>query len=78
MSGYKTILSSDPFENQLREQWYSTTGDERTVVEDKLVKHLWDRACNTANEDRKRHPKAKRNQAVSIDPTSRGAGRVGL
>jgi hypothetical protein len=78
MTGYRTIPSSDPFENQLREQWYNTSGEDRVIVEEKLVKYLWDRACNIINEDRKRHPKAKRNQAVGSDPINGGGGRAGL
>ena len=76
MPGYRSIPSSDPVEQSLREKWYATEGLSREVIGLKLSKHIWDRTLVQVAEDRKRHPKAKRNAAVGSDLINGGGGRI--
>lgn len=70
--------SSDPEEQRLRDLWYEAkfhlevngnpdSGTFRHAfnhIDDILTKYLWDRAVSLREEDRKKHPKAKRNLPV--------------
>jgi len=76
MPGYQPLVSSDPEEQRLREQWHrlrrlstspGSTYDERQafeVADAQLSKYIWDRAAAIVEADRRKHPKAKRNQGV--------------
>lgn len=68
--------SSDPEEQRLREQWHATkeaaTKPESTEMDRnayllanaRLSAYLWNRVETAIAEDRKKHPKAKRNLPV--------------
>lgn len=70
-----TFLCSDPAEAELRQLWHQhkvlsdsdpTPDNVRTFheVHRKLSDYLWQRVQTEVENDRKRHPKAKRNQPV--------------
>lgn len=67
MPGYRPIPSSDPHEQELREQWYKATGKAKETIGNQLAAYLWQRTESWVAEDRRRHPKAKRNQPVPTD-----------
>lgn len=68
MPGYRNIPTSDPVEADLRRQWYDAqTAKERDAIGYKLSTYLWDRVVKQVELDRKRHPKAKRNQLPPKD-----------
>ena len=79
--GYRLLKCSDPVEDDLRRQWYAAdaarsngdaaAGEHFTRVDDKLKSYLWKRACAEREEDRKKHPKARRNQ-VYTGPSGEG------
>ena len=70
--------SSDPEEQRLRDLWYEAkraleidgnpdTGNSRFAfnhIDSQLTTYLWDRAVQLREDDRKKHPKAKRNLPV--------------
>ena len=72
--GFRRLPSSDPVEQDLRDQWYSAKeradGKETTspemqhfiFIDGKLRTYLWDRASAIVAADRAKHPKARRNQ----------------
>lgn len=73
--GYRPLSCSDPEEQRLRDRWHalkraaetSPCADARqafAVVDAQLSGYIWKRAQATIDADRKRHPKAKRNQPV--------------
>ena len=61
-----SYATSDPKEAELRARWHATKGDpaSHAEVHKELSDYLWDRAMRSIEEDRKKHPKAKRNQPV--------------
>jgi hypothetical protein len=74
MPGYKGIPSSDPEEQRLREAWYAAEGDERAKVGQVLSDYLWNRLMAEIEEDRRRHPKKKRNlpKPDNLEPNPHG------
>lgn len=76
--GYRRLTSSDPVEMDLRDQWYKAKIEWETMghpdsgpayqhfqhVGERLSAYLWDRASRDVEADRRKHPKAKRNQPV--------------
>lgn len=72
MIGYTALPTSDPEEAKLREQWYAMkarkeAGEEGAasdfdIIDRRLCKYLWDRCEADIAADRKKHPRAKRNQ----------------
>ncbi len=76
MVGYSQIPATDPEEQRLRDEWYAAKqigGEAFDIANGKLVHYIWIRACNTVQEDRIRHPKAKRNQPVPPRTPDTGA-----
>lgn len=63
MTGYRPLPVSDPIEATLRANWYAARGTASFARADaKLSAYLWQRTEREVAADRKRHPKAKRNQ----------------
>lgn len=76
--GYREIPAADPEEQRMREQLFAVRG--RLVQEPgnptlqaaetdatrALAGYLWRRACAQVEEDRKKHPKARRNQVPTF------------
>lgn len=61
--GYRSVPTSDPEEQRLREIWYATRGTpEHRSANEQLSAYLWKRTCAEIETDRRKHPKAKRNQ----------------
>lgn len=75
MPGYKGIPSRDPEEQRLREAWYAAQGADRAAVGKQLSDYLWNRILAEVEEDRKRHPKKKRNLPVPRDIETQPGGR---
>lgn len=75
MPGYRKVPAADPTEQKLREAWYNTTGAEHERAQDELAAYIWKRTQAIVAEDRKRHPKAKRNQTMAADAEPRPGGR---
>lgn len=81
--GFRSLPSSDPVEQKLREQWYesktaaegkpdgSPEGQLFRLVNKKLMDYLWDRVSTAVAADRAKHPKARRNLPVG---SMRGLG----
>lgn len=63
---YRTLPTSDPKEAQLRAEWYEAraSGNAQRFerADEQLSNYLWARTETDIAADRKRHPKAKRNQ----------------
>lgn len=73
--GYRRLPASDPHEQKLRDDWYAakrawedaSCPDSGIVyqhflhVDAQLSAHLWNRALDDREKDRRKHPKAKRN-----------------
>lgn len=84
MPGYRPLVSQDPREQELRERWHalkraaaapSATGDARLafeIADADLSAYLWDRTRKDIDEDRRKHPKAKRNQSAPEGATPSG------
>lgn len=84
MPGYRPLVSSDPEEQRLRDDWHrlkraatapDSTYDARLafeVADQRLVSYLWNRTQADIAEDRRKHPKAKRNQGVPEGATPSG------
>lgn len=67
MTGYRPLPTSDPKEAQLRAEWYEAKergGTAFQLADAALSRYLWDRTEADIAEDRRKHPKAKRNQPV--------------
>jgi hypothetical protein len=75
--------SKDPTEQKLREEWHALkaksegSGDPRdegsfAQKHNELAAYLWNRVQTEVAEDRKRHPKKKRNLPVSREGVSGG------
>lgn len=64
MTGYRPLPTSDPVEQRLRDAWYEADGAERELIGLQLSTHIWNRNETAVAQDRKKHPKAKRNQPV--------------
>ena len=68
--GYRRLPTSDPRENDLRTKWYATRDEhgmeshQHRAVDRELTDYLWKRTQDLIEEDRKKHPKAKRNAPV--------------
>lgn len=66
MIGYKGVPTSDPEEQRLRDDWYfqkeNGTAQDFSIATQRLTKFLWDRVVKDIENDRAKHPKAKRNQ----------------
>lgn len=76
--GYRGLPASDPQEAILREQWHTAKQEWVDAgapdsgimhqhfqhVDCQLSDYLWKRASDEKEDDRKRHPKAKRNLPV--------------
>lgn len=82
-----TFPCSDPTEASLRSQWHSakaavevspTQENQRTFAQAhrSLSEYLWNRVQAQVEEDRKRHPRAKRNQPVPARDPTQPDGRV--
>lgn len=76
MPGYKGIPASDPVEQDMRERWYDSEGRERELVGIELGNYIWNRTLAIVEEDRKRHPKKKRNLPVPSDVARRPGNRM--
>jgi len=82
MTGYRRLSTSDPKEQTLRTAWHEAKdakdrGEDLAEgrfqrIDEKLTRYLWQRAVDEREADRRKHPKAKRNQSYS-GPL--GAGR---
>lgn len=73
--GYKAIPASDPKEQQLREAWHLKRGEWAAegfptasntkrafdLADERLTRYLWQRTEADIAEDRRKHPKARRN-----------------
>lgn len=78
--GYRQLTASDPEEESLRVAWRKAreqlremgdpdTGPDRQAfnyANYRLTSFLWDRAKADIEADRRKHPKAKRNQPVPL------------
>lgn len=72
MVGFRNIPSSDPEEQRLRVAWHKAreakeTGAEGTALaftraDEALISYIWQRAVKQIEDDRRKHPKARRNQ----------------
>lgn len=93
--GYRRLPTKDEREDEMRSRWYAAkigleaagspdSGKERDAfqqINDELCNYLWKRTMDEIEEDRRRHPKAKRNAAVgsrigAAGEKSGGGGRV--
>lgn len=76
MVGFKRLKASDPKEEELRSAWYEAkeAGDEIRIsqIGRQLSAYIWQRNCDIVAEDRKRHPKAKRNAPKGSEGPSGG------
>jgi len=82
MTGYRPLPTSDPREQELRDRWHQTKADAESgepgaahlhaVADAALARYLWDRTQAEIAADRKKHPKARRNQTFQGTP---GQGR---
>lgn len=85
--GYRHIPAKDPKEQELRNavfqaraEWVGAGAElagaayaKRLAAEARLSDYLWGRACQAVAEDRRKHPKAKRNAAVGSQMSSGGS-----
>lgn len=63
MAGHRFLTAPDPEEHRLRVAWYETLGTpQHKLADSRLAAYLWKRAQAEVAEDRRKHPKAKRNQ----------------
>lgn len=72
--GYREIPASDPEEQRMRKELFAARGRlvqepgnptlqaAETAANHALAGYLWRRACAQVEEDRRKHPKARRNQ----------------
>lgn len=78
MVGFKRLKAVDPREDELRRAWHEAkdAGDEKKLacIGTELSDYIWKRSVAIIEEDRRRHPKAKRNQGKS--ETGPSGGRV--
>lgn len=77
MVGYKTLVASDPVEQEMRTAWHAAKDagnwEAKRAIERKLSDYIWNRVQKVIEEDRKKHPKAKRNLPVGSE--GGGGGR---
>lgn len=60
--GYSNVPCADPKEAALRKRWYSTLGTpDHDQVNKELADYVYTRTQRLVEEDRRKHPKAKRN-----------------
>lgn len=78
MVGRRQLPCSDPEEQRLREAFYAAEegSNRRQQVADELARYLWQRVSAEVEEDRKRHPKKKRNLPVGHDVVRQPGGRT--
>lgn len=63
--------TSDPEEARLRQRWHDTVGTPEHAVADRLLSnYLWKRTEADIAEDRRKHPKAKRNLPVGYESSA--------
>ena len=78
MVGFKRLEAVDPREDELRRAWHEAkdAGDEKklTQIGVELSDYIWKRSVAIIEEDRRKHPKAKRNASVGSE--GKGGGRV--
>jgi hypothetical protein len=88
--GYRQLPSSDQTEMELRDQWYKAKIAWETAgcpdsgpahqhfrhVGDKLAAYLWQRASRDVEADRRKHPKARRNQPVPARDPEAQSNRI--
>lgn len=84
MISTKRWFTSDPEEHAMREKWHATkaiweaepcleTREAHELASGRLTNYIWNRACAQRDEDRRKHPKAKRNLPKEADATSNRA-----
>ena len=66
--GYRRLPCSDPEEQRLQDEWYA--GEDGAGG--RLAAYLWNRTKTEVEEDRRKHPKKKRNQTWNGGPTGEG------
>lgn len=83
--GYREIKSNDPEEQRLRDALFRARGiavqhptpqneADARIAESVLSDYLWARSCRIVAEDRKKHPKKKRN--APVPEGALGSGRA--
>lgn len=84
--GYRPLPCADPVEAKLREHWYATrravaetpgpsATEAHAQADRQLSAYLWNQVEGQIAEDRRKHPKAKRNAPVPKG-IEVGSGRV--